>query len=150
MAGAEQVIFTNMCMIRDEQDRVVVQSRQGSWPGLAFPGGHVEAGESFLQSVIREVWEETGLTIDQPRLCGVKHWIRPDGIRYVVFLYRAERFSGELKGSAEGEVFWISRKELTGSRLARGFEETLEVFENDQLTEHYFVRQGDTYIGQLL
>lgn len=150
MAGVEQVIFTNMCMIRDQEDRVVVQKRRGSWPGLAFPGGHVEMDESFLQSVIREVREETGLTIESPKLCGVKHWVRPDGIRYVVFLYRADRFTGQLQSSAEGEVLWVPLKELTGSQLAHGFEETLEVFENDQLTEHYFVRQGDAYIGHLL
>jgi len=150
MAVAEQVIFTNMCMIKDEQGRVVVQKRSGSWPGLAYPGGHVEAGESFLESVIREVKEETGLTVYHPFLCGIKHWVRPDGVRYVVFLYRVEEFSGELHSSEEGEVFWIPREELTGSELAHGFEETLEVFEKDCLTEHYFVRRGDTYVGQLL
>lgn len=40
--------------------------------GLTFPGGHIEKGESFVDSVIREVYEETGLTIENPRICGTK------------------------------------------------------------------------------
>jgi 8-oxo-dGTP diphosphatase len=44
---------------------------RSNWPGVAFPGGHVEKGESFTDTVIREVQEETGLTISSPRLCGI-------------------------------------------------------------------------------
>ena len=42
------------------------------WSGYAFPGGHVENGESFAESVIREIYEETGLTIQNPQLVGIK------------------------------------------------------------------------------
>ena len=59
----EKVIITNMCMLRDGT-RVLVQDRiDPDWPGLTFPGGHVEQGESLTDAVIREVYEETGLTI---------------------------------------------------------------------------------------
>ena len=71
----EKVIITNMCMLRDGT-RVLVQDRiDPDWPGLTFPGGHVEQGESLTDAVIREVYEETGLTITSPRLCGVKDWM---------------------------------------------------------------------------
>ena len=54
----EKVIFANMCMIEDGCGRVVVQKRTGtSWNGYAFPGGHVEDGESFADAVRREVRE---------------------------------------------------------------------------------------------
>ena len=57
------VTLTNMCMIRDG-DRILVQERiDPDWPGVTFPGGHVESGESFAASVIREVFEETGLRL---------------------------------------------------------------------------------------
>lgn len=52
----EQVIFSNMCMVQDAQGNVVVQERvDPNWPGIVFPGGHVEPGETFAQAVIREV-----------------------------------------------------------------------------------------------
>ena len=73
MDRSERAIFTNLCMISDGRGNVLVQDRHAAdWPGVTFPGGHVEPGESFTASVIREVQEETGLTIERPKLCGIK------------------------------------------------------------------------------
>ena len=117
MRSTEAVEFTNMCMIRDG-DRVLVQDRlDPAWPGAAFPGGHVETGESFTDAVIREVYEETGLTVLHPRLCGIKDWC-DGGRRYVVLLYSAERFSGTLRASREGAVSWVSLADLPKLRAA--------------------------------
>ena len=75
MDRSERAVFTNMCMISDGRGNVLVQDRRADdWPGITFPGGHVEPGESFSQSVIREVREETGLTIEHPRLVGIKQF----------------------------------------------------------------------------
>lgn len=64
----ETVILTNMCMIYDG-DMILVQNKTDpEWGGVTFPGGHVEKGEAFTDAVIREVFEETGLTIRSPRL----------------------------------------------------------------------------------
>ena len=93
-------------MVCDDAGRVLMQKRLSSfWPGIAFPGGHVEPGESFTEAVIREVYEETGLRILNPVLCGVKQFPTADGARYVILLYKATQFAGELQPSAEGEVF---------------------------------------------
>ena len=58
----------NMCMITDAEGRVLVQHRipkpSNPWSGCTFPGGHVEPGENVVASTIREVKEETGLTLD--------------------------------------------------------------------------------------
>ena len=113
MARSEHAIFTNMDMVYDDAGNILVQDRKNpDWPGLTFPGGHVEPGESFVESVIREVWEETGLTIENPILCGTKQFQTKENARYVVLFYKANRFSGELKSSDEGEVFWIPRNTL--------------------------------------
>ena len=70
----EKVEFTNMCMVCDKNKVVVIDRKKKDWPGITFPGGHVESGESFTDAVIREIQEETGLTIYSPRLCGIKDW----------------------------------------------------------------------------
>lgn len=138
MARTENCVLTNMCMIQDG-DRILVEDRLNpSWPGITFPGGHVEPGESLVTSVIREVREETGLDIANVRLCGVKQWYNAaKQYRYLVFFFRTSTFSGTLKSSSEGDVFWIDRKELTQYRLADGFDTMLEVFERDDLSENY-------------
>lgn len=121
--AVEQTVLTNMCMVYErETGRVVVQYRRGKWGGCAFPGGHVEPGEAFVPSVIREVWEETGLRIQEPKLCGVKHWVMQDGARYIVFLYATDRFSGELIGEThEGKVEWVLLEKLPSLSLASTF-----------------------------
>ena len=132
------VTLTNMCMVCDG-DKVLVQDRvDPDWPGITFPGGHVESGESFCASVIREVYEETGLTIESPRLCGIKEWENTDGGRYVVLLYRTDKFSGELKSSDEGAVFWTTFQELFDLKLSLDFRQHLELFLNDTLSEAFY------------
>ena len=85
MSKYEKAELTNMCMIYDGAGRVVVQDKVGkSWGGITFPGGHVEKDESFVDSVIREVKEETGLDIQSPKLCGIKWWEAGHGRRYII------------------------------------------------------------------
>lgn len=128
-----------MCMVYDG-DQILVQDRMDpEWPGITFPGGHVEPNESFVESVVREVKEETGLDISGVRLCGVKQWTHQNGLyRYIVFLFKTNRYSGELKSSDEGKVFWIDKKELESYVLADGFGEMFKVFDNDELFETYY------------
>ena len=81
------VEMTNMIMIENGDGKVLVQRRVKYWTGIAFPGGHIEKGESITASVIREAREETGLTVKNPKLCGIKEFHRSkDGKRYIVFL----------------------------------------------------------------
>lgn len=151
MDRSERAIFTNMCMISDGRGNVLVQDRHADdWPGITFPGGHVEPGESFTQSVIREVQEETGLTVKHPRLCGIKQFQTEAKERYVVLLYRADRYSGTLTSSDEGEVFWVWRSELGRYRLPVDFEDMLKVFESDDLSEFYYDRDGEAWTHTLL
>ena len=139
MTQTEKAVFTNMCMIYDGNGNILVQDRKNpNWPGITFPGGHVEPRESFVDSVIREVWEETGLTIVNPTLCGVKQFQNRENARYVVFFFKTDRFSGTLRSSDEGEVFWIPRKELPNYKLADDFLSMVQVFESDDLSEFYY------------
>ena len=151
MANAEPAIFTNMCMVSDQNGNILVQDRRNpDWPGITFPGGHVEPGESFAASVIREVFEETGLTIENPVLCGVKQFQTRRDERYLVFLYRADRFHGELRSSDEGEVFWIPRQALTDYPLAPDFLDMVRVFEEPSLSEFFYTKENGNWLVRLL
>ena len=148
MARMEEVELTNMCMVCDGKGNVLVQNKKGdrTWHGWNFPGGHVEQGEFVTPSVIREVREETGLTIENPKLCGIKEFQKEqDGKRFIVFLYVASRFSGELCSSDEGDVFWYPLSELKRSKeLADGFSEMLPVFTSDEISEVFYTKNWDT------
>ena len=144
MARKENCVLTNMCMVYDGE-RILVQDRKDpKWPGITFPGGHVEPGESFVESAVREVKEETGLDITDVRFCGVKQWTQKNGeFRYIVLLFKTDAFSGTLASSDEGEVFWIDKKELKNYTLADGFAGMFEIFDRDDLSENYwFLDEG--------
>lgn len=151
MGKMEMAEFTNLCMVRDKDGNLLVQDRvDPDWPGICFPGGHVEPGESFTESVIREVREETGLTIENPRLCGVKQFQNRKGARYVVFFYKTDRYTGQLRSSEEGEVFWIPRSELKNRVLVDDFMEMLKIFESNDLSEFYYYKEDENWKLKLL
>ena len=151
MSRSEKAIFTNLCMVYDGAGNILVQDRcDPDWPGLCFPGGHVEPGESFVESVIREVWEETGLTIENPKLCGTKQFQTRKGERYVVFFYKTNRYSGALKSSDEGEVFWIPRTDLLKYTLCDDFPDMVRIFEEDDLSEFYYYTEDGNWKLKLL
>lgn len=151
MAKTEQAIFTVLVMVKDAQGRMLVQNRlDPGWPGICFPGGHVEPGEAFTTAAIRETWEETGLTIEKPRLCGVKQFQTKLDERYVVFFYKADRYHGTLQFSDEGEVFWVRPEELSGFTLVEDFPEMIKVFEDDALNEFYYYKENSNWGLKLL
>ena len=107
-------LVTCVMIYKPETNEVLVQNRKKAYPGWSFPGGHVEAGESFLQCAVRETKEETGLDIKDVQYCGVLHWInREDDKRYLCFMYKSANFEGELLADTdEGEQFWVAVDEL--------------------------------------
>ena len=137
MERKEQVILTNLCMIRNGS-KVLVEEKVGKDAGgIIFPGGHVEEHEPVVDSVIREMKEETGLDIKKPVLCGIKEWINEDGSRYVVFLFRADSFSGELASSAEGRVFWMEKDEVLRSDWIWHMDGLMKIMADGEYTELY-------------
>ena len=134
----EMTELMNICMIYDDEGNVLMQNRHKKvWPGVTFPGGHVEPGESLVLSVIREIKEETGLDISNVKLCGVKEWF-DNGVRSMVFFYKTNCFSGTLQSSEEGEVFWAPADKISEYPLANDFENNLELFYSEEISELFY------------
>ncbi len=150
MSQYEKVIFTNMCMVYDETGYVLIQDRtDSSWPGIAFPGGHVEKGESFTDSVIREVFEETGLHISCPQLCGIKQWEAEGDCRYIVLCYKTKHYEGNLVSYNEGKMSWARLADLTKMQLASGMTYMLKLFLDDNISEYTFRRENNEWVNVL-
>ena len=148
MSRATSTILTNLCLIEDTStNKVVLQyrspERYKKWSGYAFPGGHIEEGESLAESVIREVYEETGLTIADPKLVAVKDWEPDEGGRYIVFCYKATEFTGQLRSSDEGEVSWVEKDQLEKLDLSYDMLPLLEVMEDPDLSEFFYRKRTD-------
>ena len=131
-----------MCMVMDGAGRVLVQERlpkpSNPWSGLTFPRGHVEPGETVVASVIREVQEETGLTVSNLQNCGYIQWYNPiKQSQYFVFLFKTSTFSGELTGSVEGKVKWMTLDEMLAGKLAPNMTKYLAVFQNENIPQAY-------------
>ncbi|OFK13022.1 NUDIX hydrolase [Streptococcus sp. HMSC073D05] len=148
MSRATSTVLTNLCLVEDPNNgKVVLQyrspERYKKWSGYAFPGGHIEEGESLAESVIREIYEETGLTIVDPKLVAVKDWPLDEGGRYIVFCYKATEFTGQLRSSEEGEVSWVEKDQLDQLDLSYDMLPLLEVMEDPDLSEYYYRKRTD-------
>ena len=143
MSRTSTVELTNLCLIYRDDKILVEEKIWRGQKGIIFPGGHVEKGESLLSSVIREMQEETGLTIEHPIPCGFKDWINDDGSRYLVLLYKTDRFSGELRSSEEGRVFWTTREEFERLPVIWNMREILQILDADEYSEFFWPEGAD-------
>ena len=144
MSRIENVELTVLCLIEDG-DKILLQNRvKKDWQGYALPGGHVESGESFVDAVIREMKEETGLTIIEPRMVGVKQFPIEDG-RYIVLLFKATQRSGDLVSSEEGQMEWIKYSDLPAVKTVDDFDDLLRVMNTPELTEFQYLVSGDEW-----
>ena len=102
----EQMILATLCYLQHAGQTLMIHRVKraddihlGKWNGL---GGKFEPGESPEECVIREVHEESGLELRQPRLCGLLTFTGFKGNDWYVFVFTASEFSGELKENEEG------------------------------------------------
>lgn len=110
-----KIVLMNMVKIYNKETNEVLvldKVKKYGWEGLTFPGGKVEEGESFEDSVIREAKEETNLDIKNPKLVGIITWLT-DTSKDVGLIYETSEFSGELiEENREGTLSWMDYEEF--------------------------------------
>lgn len=143
MERTERVTLTNMCMLQDGTKVLVEEKVWQDIKGIVFPGGHVEEHEPIVDSVIREMREETGLAIENPKLCGIKEWVNEDGSRYMVFLFKANKFSGSLHSSSEGRVFWVEKDEVLKMNWIWDMDSMMRVMADGEFAEVFLDGNDD-------
>ena len=141
--STEYVELTVLCLIEDG-NRILMQNRiKEDWKGYTLPGGHVEPGESFVDAVVREMKEETGLTISNPHLVGIKQFPIENG-RYIVLLFKSADYCGDLISSDEGKMEWVDVDKLSEVNVVEDLPELLKVMNDPNLNEfQYTIENGE-------
>ena len=121
VGGVRVIVF-------DDDDRLLMVRQHHEERDIwMVPGGGIEDGETSVQAAVREMKEETGLNIKNPQLCGIKEWDWGNETRYIALLYKTNEFSGEIKASNEGKIFWMNKNDLHKYKLSTDFEEIFNI-----------------------
>ena len=110
------MILATLCYVKNNGKTLMVYRNkkpndihEGKWNGL---GGKFELGETPEECVIREIREESGLSIQEPELCGLLMFPNFMGNDWYVFVFTANEFTGELIDSPEGNLEWIPDEKI--------------------------------------
>ena len=142
---------TTLCYIEKDdkylmllRNKKEVDINKGKWIGV---GGHFEEGESPEECLVREVYEETGLTLTNYKFRGLVTFSSDHWQTEYMFLYTADGFEGELKDCNEGELRWIPKSEILDLNLWEGDKEFLKLlFEENDVFSMKLSYVGDTLV----
>ena len=152
------MINTTLCYITRGNDVLMLHRikkkndiNQDKWIGV---GGKFEGNESPDQCLLREVFEETGLTLTSWQCRGVVTFLQDTEsgtFGEFMYLFTADGFTGDLKECDEGQLQWVSREFLDNLPKWEGDQIFLDLLWQDApfflLTLHY---QGDKLINAIL
>lgn len=115
----EQKVAAICYIIKDGETLMMDRIKEPFSGYLVAPGGKKEKGEDILECIKREVYEETGLSIENPELRVVTTEIGPENYNWILFIYTCSEFTGEVKESSEGKLVWINVDDLMKERLSQ-------------------------------
>ena len=110
-------------------------------------GGHLEQGETKEAALIREVKEETGLTLNSFKYRGELIFINGD-FQEVMYLYISNDFSGDLIDCDEGELLWVDEKDLLSLNMWEGDKYFLDpLIHTDEFIKMTLIYEGDELVS---
>lgn len=122
--GKERSPLTTLCYIEKDDSYLMLHRvkkvkdvNKDKWIGV---GGHFEEGESPEECLLREVLEETGLTLTSFRFCGIVTFIAEGWQAEYMCLYRADGFTGQIKECSEGTLEWVKKADIDRLNLWEG------------------------------
>ena len=145
------MVAATLCYVRRDNKTLMLHrvkkendTHEGKWNGL---GGKCEPGETPEECVIREVKEESGLTIRNPLLKGIITFPEFDRLGdWYVFVFVATDFSGELIDSPEGNLEWIENTALVGLNLWAGDKYFLPWLDQEKFFSSKFIYRGGEFV----
>ncbi len=146
------MLLATLCYVkRDGYTLMVYRNKkpndihEGKWNGL---GGKFEAGETPEECVQREVLEESGLSIQNPKLCGLLMFPRFKGNDWYVFVFTALEWSGELlANSPEGKLEWIPDEKMHNLNLWKSDHIFMPWIQEGKFFSAKFEYEGDELRG---
>ncbi len=119
--------LTTLCYIEKDDCYLMLHrvkkendANRDKWIGV---GGKFEAGEMPEECLLREVQEETGLTLTKYRSRGIVTFVSDEWETEYMHLFTADEYSGDLKACDEGELVWVPKTEI----------EQLNIWEGDKI-----------------
>ena len=145
-------ILATLCYVRHNGQTLMIHRvkkandmHEGKYNGL---GGKFEPGETPEQCAIREVQEESGLTMIEPRLKGFIDFPKFDGVNdWYVFIFTADKYTGSLIESNEGNLEWIDNEKLLDLNLWDGDKIFLKWLDNDSFFSAKFIYEAGQFKG---
>ena len=124
MMGYKGAMLSTLCYIEQDEKYLMLHRvkkahdiNEGKWIGV---GGHFEQDESPEECMLREVREETGLTLTSYRFRGIVTFVSGDGVTEYMHLFTADGFTGQLTDCDEGVLQWVEKNRIPGLALWPG------------------------------
>lgn len=147
--------LTTLCYLEDGKNYLMmhrVKKKQDvnkdKWVGV---GGHFEANESPEDCLLREVKEETGLTLTSWHLRGIVTFLSDQWENEYMFLYTADGFEGTLLECDEGNLEWIPKSQVYSLPIWEGDKLFFKLLqENRPFFSLKLSYEGDTLVKAVL